>query len=81
MFTRVYKNRNYLGHNFIQFSSNNSILKCNSCGVVIVYILDEDLSEYNLRVLDFKYQKTYSKFIGDILTLTCNEIIIKQIIE
>lgn len=82
--------RNYLDHNFI--FDENFIYTCSICKVKVKYILPPDESDYIVRIITTSIinGKSFSvvmdsfnnlTMLGDILTLTCDEMVIKNIIE
>lgn len=92
----IHLDKNHLGHNFeIDNDNYNYHYLCKICGTKIKYILANDESDYIVRTIietDFpltgkaidqigEYYFNNLIFIGDILTLTCEEVIIKRIIE
>ena len=76
--------KDYLGHSFHNGGKDvadfNDIFTCSRCNIQIKMFLAEDMSDYNPRVI-VEMQVKYLKLIGDILTQTCDETIIKGIIE
>jgi hypothetical protein len=80
--------KNYLNHNFefvLDFSGTFSdIYICNKCNTKVKMRLADDLSDYNPTViLPNNLGGSLNKIIllGDILTQTCDEMIIKGVIE
>lgn len=79
---------NYLGHKLIifrkdtykkQIKSTDGDYKCTRCGVTISYMADIDMQLYVLINNKSLYGTFENKLVK--LILTCDEMIIKQIIE
>lgn len=82
----IYKD--YKGHDFERVALNQDHYICKKCKIKVRYVLNEDDSDYSIRIIEDMYVESLTSlkfnnlsFIGDILTLTCDEIIIKGIIE
>lgn len=65
-------NKNYLNHNFIEMKRNNDYI-CSKCKIMIWYY----------EGLKTQYWMLFNNTVsaGILLNLTCNEMIIKNIIE
>lgn len=70
-------NKNHLGHEFSKFTDTRyyNDFMCKKCKIRIQYEIDRYLSTYE------KYFKVNNANILDELNLTCDEEIIKNIIE
>jgi len=78
-------NKNYLGHDFIfknhgqnivrEFCQNNDYI-CSKCNIVVAHYYRNEI-----RVIKIDDRFKNLKLIGGTLDLTCDEVIIKGIIE
>jgi hypothetical protein len=75
----IFTNFNYLNHNFIELGKAD-YYKCSKCNVQIAFRLKKDESDYAVMIIGASKFKFITSILEE-LKLTCDEIIIKEIIE
>ena len=75
--------KNYLGHNFLPLNYKDfpHDFKCNLCGIRVQYIGSDVVSHHKIEFVRCKYIEVDNYQIGEEITRTCAEQIIKNIIE